>query len=939
MSETNNFRRLKIIFLLSLASAVVLSGCGLVMGSEERLNRAEKAIDEGDYRAAIIDARDVLRKQPDNMRGRLILARASVGADDGPTAEKEFNRALELGADRDEIIVGLGTAILQQNKFKQLIDEIKIEPSLSEAESTKVIALRAEAFLGLNQPQKARDLFMTVLNSDSENIDALLGIVSTHVAERNYVQARSMLDQVMTSHPEVTEVWLSSASLSNRLRDYESAEANYEIALQRANEHDHRLDQIRAIAGLSEVLFAQEKIDEVRSRVDQLVNLSPNGFAALVMDARLAYVDGEWTRAQHNLLEALRLSPNNPSVQFLLGAVQLRAGNLSQAEMYLSAAVTSMADNREARRLLAETRLQMQHFRAAQDVLRPIVTGDMPDARSLSMAARTSYALGQFDDSISYLEKSLEEVPGSSDIQIQLAIANLAAGKFADAERILTEMAVDGASEAEFRRDSQLVLTSLLKGDKTTALEGARAIIDRYPDKPEAWNLLGAVETALEDYFGARKSLRKGLDIDPENTASLRLLGNLNEVEEKYDAAIENYSNWVEIEPEAAEPMYSLVRVSMRSEDFVAARTWLQRIRQSQPDDIRARLLLAKLVIDSSEHSLAAEILGEVLSLNPENAEAHNLLGIAQIEQDEFRGAINSFRRASDLDKDNAQYKINLSEAQRRNGDLSLAMQTLDTGSAGAAADLSSNIMLASLKVDAGDLPGAMDIAKELQTMYPDSAIPLAVEAEIHMRSGNLLAASKAFEKAMTIDVFPAHAIRAFELRNRLGLDDVEMPLQMLLEKRPMDSQIRLLLATYFSATNQTHESVAEYEKVILSEPENSVALNNLAWSYYQLGDDRAESMARRAYAVAPESASVADTLGWILVEKGIVDSGMEILEEAVKLSNNRPQIKYHLAVAYRKAGKPKDARRLLEEILRNDGDFPGRSDAQSLFEELVAKG
>ena len=69
---------------------LLVSGCGLAMNNEDKLDRGEQAFAEGEYRAAIIDAKDVLLDEPDNVRGRLLLGRASVKVGDGPSAEKEL---------------------------------------------------------------------------------------------------------------------------------------------------------------------------------------------------------------------------------------------------------------------------------------------------------------------------------------------------------------------------------------------------------------------------------------------------------------------------------------------------------------------------------------------------------------------------------------------------------------------------------------------------------------------------------------------------------------------------------------------------------------------------------------------------------------------------------------------------------------------------------
>ena len=78
---------------------LLVSGCGLAMNNEDKLDRGEQAFAEGEYRAAIIDAKDVLLNEPDNVRGRALLGRAAVKVGDGPSAEKELRRFMRANTD------------------------------------------------------------------------------------------------------------------------------------------------------------------------------------------------------------------------------------------------------------------------------------------------------------------------------------------------------------------------------------------------------------------------------------------------------------------------------------------------------------------------------------------------------------------------------------------------------------------------------------------------------------------------------------------------------------------------------------------------------------------------------------------------------------------------------------------------------------------------
>ena len=143
------------------------------------LDRGEEALASGDYRAAIIDAKDVLRKEPDNVRGRLLLGRASVETGDGPAAEKEFRRALELGADKSTVAAGLARALLQQGKFQEVLDEIPLGNLPSSEAEAKVRVAHGDALAALGQPEAAREMYTSVLELQPEDLNARLGIVST----------------------------------------------------------------------------------------------------------------------------------------------------------------------------------------------------------------------------------------------------------------------------------------------------------------------------------------------------------------------------------------------------------------------------------------------------------------------------------------------------------------------------------------------------------------------------------------------------------------------------------------------------------------------------------------------------------------------------------------------------------------------------------------
>lgn len=123
-ARRNVARYLAIVAYLAL---LLMSGCGLAMDNEDRLARGEQAYTDGDFRAAIIDAKDVLLDEPNNLRGRLLLGRASVEVGDGPAAEKELQRAIGIGASEVDVAAEMARALLLQGRFERVLNEVPLE--------------------------------------------------------------------------------------------------------------------------------------------------------------------------------------------------------------------------------------------------------------------------------------------------------------------------------------------------------------------------------------------------------------------------------------------------------------------------------------------------------------------------------------------------------------------------------------------------------------------------------------------------------------------------------------------------------------------------------------------------------------------------------------------------------------------------------------------
>ena len=155
------------------------------------------------------------------------------------------------------------------------------------------------------------------------------------------------------------------------------------------------------------------------------------------------------------------------------------------------------------------------------------------------------------------------------------------------------------------------------------------------------------------------------------------------------------------------------------------------------------------------------------------------------------------------------------------------------------------------------------------------------------------------------------------------------------LAQHPQDGAVRLGLASSLQASGARDAAVKEYELLVTQQPKNAVALNNLAWLYFESKDSRAADLAQRALAEAPENPAILDTVGWIRVQQGQVEQGVQLLRQAAEKAPREAEIRYHLGAALARSGDMARARQELEAAIAGAGEAAWKAEAKRLLDLL----
>lgn len=157
------------------------------------------------------------------------------------------------------------------------------------------------------------------------------------------------------------------------------------------------------------------------------------------------------------------------------------------------------------------------------------------------------------------------------------------------------------------------------------------------------------------------------------------------------------------------------------------------------------------------------------------------------------------------------------------------------------------------------------------------------------------------------------------------------------------------LLARLYLTAGRNAEAKALYEKVIAARADLPGAKNDLAWLLAVDGTEveRALTLAQEAQQAEPESAEVADTLGFVYLKKGLNDPALQQFKYALELAQRdaddnaveRPEYHYHAGLALQALGRTSEAAPAFERALALDGQFAGADDARRQLEAAKAGG
>ncbi|MGD8571620.1 MAG: PEP-CTERM system TPR-repeat protein PrsT, partial [Gammaproteobacteria bacterium] len=657
-----------------LVATMLLAACGSEDDIGAHLEKAKQYRQEHKHNAAIIELKNVLQEDAKHQQARYLLGMSYLATGNGASAEKELQKAKELGYTGKDLTPALARAMVLQGKYDEALSLITIDDGLTEQQKMDLRILRGDANLGKGDIAQASSDYEQALSLDNNASGALVGLAKVSLAQGDLDQAENRIAPLDKRDENAIDTLLLKAEIATRRKQLDKAEDFYRRAIEAGKKQNNTAQQLNALSKLSFVLIANNKPEAAGDAINKLSKAVSGHPLPKYLRALLAYTQKDYDTALENLQQVVAVAPDHLPASLLMGAVHYAKGNYELANSYLSTFVNRVPTHIQARTLLGIVRLKLNKPEEAQEALDAAVESSRNDAGLLAAIGKAATASGNARMGADYLERARQSKPDNPQIRAELAKVYLQEGAYDSAIKELEQITGDQVDQAKLL----LVYSYLRKKDFEQARATAKQMTDQYPDNPGWWTVSGSVEMFAGERDKAREHFDKALQLDTNfSTARINLArlafedGNLAAADKQFDSVLSHDSGNVTA-------LLGKAQVAERRGDGEQAVKWLEKARQANDNALLPRLILARYYFKTGDVKQSLTLAREAAALKPGNVEIHRLVAASLLKLDKPEEALETYRQISRQDPSNPLWKLELANVFQELKDYEQARAALD---------------------------------------------------------------------------------------------------------------------------------------------------------------------------------------------------------------------------------------------------------------------
>lgn len=910
---------------LLVALSFGLSGCSR-QSDTDLLASAKSLLDKNDARAASIQLKAALQRNPNLAEARFLLGKTLLDGGDATAAEVELQKALDLHYDDNDVIPELARALQAQGQYRKIVDlfgRTRLQDAKSAADLRTTVA---DAWNQLGQRDRGSQALQDALAAAPTFAPALLLKARLAGEAGRYPEAISIADDVLARDPRNFVAW-AIKGIALAAGGAEPAQAM--DAFKRSIEINPRY--VYSYTAIMTLAQRQGDMKTFEAQAAALKKALPNHPVARFYEAQVLLYQREYGKAREIVQALLRRSPESVPVLQLAGAIELFDRKPVQAEQHLAKAVKLDPDAPLAKRLLAQTYLGTGQTDKALAILEPMTASQSAPAEVLSLTAEAKLLDGDARGATELFARAAKADPTDPKVRTALALIRLRKGDteaFADLESVASQ---DKGGYA----DLALISARLQAGQLDKAMAALDVLDKKTPNRAALATLRGRIELRRKNVAAARASFDKALQIEPTFLPAAAALTALDIQDKHLDQAEQRFQGILKIQPRNVAARLAIVDLKARQglpapevDKLIAEAARLN------PVEATPWLLLINRRIASGDFKGAESAATEAVAANSNEPRLLVALGNAQFGAGDKQQALNTFGKLVNQFPNLPDSYLRLADVQVALNDLQNADRTLVRMLDVAPGNIQAQLARVAVASAAGHSADALERARDIQKTHAKAAIGWVKEGELHFQQGQWVKAQAAFKEALSREPSSANAIRLHNAMLRSMAPGAEPFASQWIKDHPKDAVFQSHLGVVSLADGKFGDAERWLRASVQAQPTYAVGWNNLAQAL--LGQKKsALDAAKRANDLAPRQPAIMDTLAMALAADKQFPQALDVQRQAIGMVPQDAGLRLNLARILIDSGDKAAARAELEKIKAGGEKAPGYAAAVKLLGTL----
>ena len=869
MTKYKTNKLIKRTTLAVMLSSALLSGCS-EKSMESHLADARNYASQQQLDAAVVEYKNAIQKAPNAAEPRFELGKLYLQQNNFAAAEKELNKAMDLGHPVSQVIPLLSVAYQQSGAENALAEVDYRAEGMTAVESAEVGFYKLQALMQLGKTEEAQTLLADLSTLDTSSV--YKGLIDSYafVLDNDMEGALAATEALREQAPTNKDVLQQLAKLYLQSGEPEKAAEVYGVYVSQFP------DDVTSKFAYAALLIEIRNLEKAAPIVNDLLTLNENHPLLNTFKGIIESANENYAKALEHLEIAVQNGRSDQVVRLVAGFSAYQIQDFEAAQRHLTMVASSLPDNHPGLRMLADSMLQLGENDEALEVLARVEGEQGVDAALFSKASYQLLKDGNVVGAKQMVEKS-EAVSATAEDLSRLGVLQLSLN---DIDGLVNlEEAVEKAPESVTSQATLLrayIATNQLDKAKVAAKEWH----EQSPDTAAPLIYLGNIATAGGAYQEAAQYLDKASGLSDAGNEVTYSRANLLVAEGKKENALAFIRAFIDENPADVQALALWFALAAEEGDGKEIIAHTQTQFSKNKSDLKLRLLLARMYSINGQLDNTVSLLANVEGDESSPQVFWNLKGQTLIATNNVKEATAFFDRWLSFypqDKNAVLGKLLIVDSQKQfKQGLALTDKVLAKRP-----DAQLTLLKAYFHSRLGQTKPAWDIINS--TSDDVKALPFVrgIIARLHLIEK---APEQAVEHAKVAYDATPNSDNALLLVAAMEMSGKKEQAFSFLEKHVgahnNDVQSAMLLAER-QIRSDRNAAIDTYERVLTKTPDNFVVLNNLAYLAFEDGElKRAEELAKKAVSLQRENPDAVDTLAQIYIAKGDKEAALTLYEQ-----------------------------------------------------------